>query len=264
MRFQDDMGRKLRHLLIFLLLVLKEPNTPEDFNDMMASIPNLQIRHNPWQCDCPVYTPTVIGAMISFAGGVILTLWCKRRFGNSDSGSNSNPALHTTNTTAVVVTSGLDHQYEDVDQHNQTGQGQSQTIAKSNTNTTATVVASGHDHRYEDMNHHVTTRQGQSQAITKSNTNATAVVATSGHDHKHEYMNLHNQTGQGQGQSQTNTETLDARNLSYGTGPIVSQLNSLYKTTTTGQGQSQAITESNTNTTATVMTSGGDQAGQGQ
>ncbi|KAI8507859.1 corticospinal neuron axon guidance through spinal cord [Branchiostoma belcheri] len=111
-----------------------------------------------------------------------------------------------TNTTADVMASGDEHHYEDVDHyHDQTGQGQSQAITESNTNTTATAMTSGHDQ----------TEQGQSQAITESNTNSTATVMTSGHDQ-------------------------------------------------TGWGQSQAITESNTNTTATAMTSGHDQTGQGQ
>eukprot|EP00058_Branchiostoma_floridae_P007289 XP_002592777.1 hypothetical protein BRAFLDRAFT_65356 [Branchiostoma floridae] len=56
------------------------------------------------------------------------------------------------NTTAAVVASGLDQQYEDMNQHNRTGQGQSQVITESNKNTTAAEMTSGLYHKYEDMN----------------------------------------------------------------------------------------------------------------
>ncbi|KAI8493672.1 Bax inhibitor 1 [Branchiostoma belcheri] len=74
--------------------------------------------------------------------------------------------------------------------HDQTGQGQSQTITESNRNTTATAMTSGHDQ----------TGQGQYQTITESNRNTTATVMTSGHD----------QAGQGQYQPliKPNTNTI--------------------------------------------------------
>ncbi|KAI8510181.1 hypothetical protein Bbelb_126090 [Branchiostoma belcheri] len=147
-----------------------------------------------------------------------------------------------------------DHQYENSDQHDQTGQGQSRAITASNTNTTTAVVASGHDdhltvyensdqhnpsdhdHHYENSDQYRTGQSSQTQAITASNKNTTAsTVVTSGHDQEYEDMNQHNKKG---------------------------------------QGQSRAITASNTNTTATVVTSGDDyqyedmnqqnQTGQGQ
>eukprot|EP00058_Branchiostoma_floridae_P005185 XP_002590673.1 hypothetical protein BRAFLDRAFT_89474 [Branchiostoma floridae] len=53
--------------------------------------------------------------------------------------------------------------------HDQTEQGQSQAITKINSNTTAGVMTSGDDHQYEDVDkHHDQTGQGQSQAITES------------------------------------------------------------------------------------------------
>ncbi|KAI8497202.1 hypothetical protein Bbelb_251510 [Branchiostoma belcheri] len=340
-KFQDDMGRKLGHL-IFLLLVLKEPNMPEGgcadryANDMMTSIPNLQIRHNPWQCDCKMYpfwqklneTPAVLDqitcAKPANLSGLKLKdispedLICKDPVGSTfanncnngtttshyhwyfkrdvDStvdtkwkgpatstlavtGSNSNPALHTTNTTGVVETSGLDHQYEDVDQHDQTGQGQSQAITESNTNPTATVVASGDDQTGQGQFQSITksntnttatvmasgddqTRQGQSQFITKSNTNTTATVVASGHDHRYEDMNHHVTTRQGQSQAITKSNTNTTAVVASSGHDHKHEYMNLHNQT--GQGQSRAITESNTNTTATVVASGHDQTGQGQ
>ncbi|XP_019633287.1 PREDICTED: uncharacterized protein LOC109476725, partial [Branchiostoma belcheri] len=224
--------------------------------------------------------------------------------------------MYAGNTAVAVMASGDDHQYENVDcPRVKIGQGQSQAIVRSHTNTTATVMTSGDDQ----------TGQGQSQANTESNTNSTAVcmyagegnaavsVMAIGDDHQYEDIdnhhvrrgkgqstNINTTATAGQGQSQTNTGISDARNLSYGTGQTASQLNSLYKhktatemdtesntnTTATvmtsdhyyrcedidgnsvkteqGQGQSQALCESNPNTTAPVLTSGHDQTGQGQ
>eukprot|EP00058_Branchiostoma_floridae_P021811 XP_002607301.1 hypothetical protein BRAFLDRAFT_88251 [Branchiostoma floridae] len=169
-------------------------------------------------------------------------------------GSNTKATLHNTNTAAII-----DNRYEDMNQHNQTCQNQSQAIIESSTNTTAAVLASGYNHRYENMNQHDQTGQGQSQPITESNTNTTAAVVASGSDHQYEYINQHKQTGQGQ--SQTTTKSLGARNQSYDTGPTTSQLNSLYKA---GQIEYQPIIKPNTNTTAAVVTIGDDQAEQGQ
>ncbi|KAI8493344.1 Bax inhibitor 1 [Branchiostoma belcheri] len=168
----------------------------------------------------------------------------------------------TTNTTATVMASGDDHQYEDIDNpRGKTGQGQPQAITEFTTNTKAIVLPSGDDHQYENIDKPIVKAgQGQSQANTEINTNTTAIGMTSGHDQIW------------QGQSQAVTESLDVKNRSYGTGRTASKLNSLYKTANvitsgqeqSGQGQSQAKTESNTNTTATGMTSGNDQTGQGQ
>eukprot|EP00058_Branchiostoma_floridae_P025685 XP_002611175.1 hypothetical protein BRAFLDRAFT_88426 [Branchiostoma floridae] len=134
--------------------------------------------------------PILIGSIagIALISTVILTIWCKRRTENAapdpSLGPHSNIPLSylkiiqarqgqsqtitqsNLNTTAALMTSGHDHQYEDIDkQHNQTGQGQSQTITQSNLNTTAAVMTSGHDHQYEDVDKQLNqTRQGQSQA----------------------------------------------------------------------------------------------------
>eukprot|EP00058_Branchiostoma_floridae_P015988 XP_002601476.1 hypothetical protein BRAFLDRAFT_102159 [Branchiostoma floridae] len=58
-----------------------------------------------------------------------------------------------------VPNSKLNTLYKDV--------GQYQAIAKSNTNTTAAVVTSGLDHQYENINKHDQTGPGQSHAITE-------------------------------------------------------------------------------------------------
>eukprot|EP00058_Branchiostoma_floridae_P011098 XP_002596586.1 hypothetical protein BRAFLDRAFT_78515 [Branchiostoma floridae] len=67
------------------------------------------------------------------------------------------------NTTDAVVTSGHDHQYEDMDKHYQRWQGQSQAINKNPT----TAVTTGHGQQYEDMNQHDQTGQGQCQTTTE-------------------------------------------------------------------------------------------------
>ncbi|KAI8487244.1 hypothetical protein Bbelb_350420 [Branchiostoma belcheri] len=160
-----------------------------------------------------------------------------------------NPMYAATGNAAVsVMASGDGYEYEDIDKPRvKTGQGQSQAIPESNTTPKATVMASGDDQ----------TGQGQSQANTESDTNTTATVMASGHGRtgQSQYQPLIKantnttavvMTNQArQGQYQAITESLDARNISYGTGPTTSQVNSVYKT-------------------ATVMTSGQDQTGQGQ
>ncbi|KAI8512675.1 corticospinal neuron axon guidance through spinal cord [Branchiostoma belcheri] len=185
-----------------------------------------------------------------------------------------------TNTTATVMASGDDHQYEDIDKprvktgqgqslkvgnlshgkilaaldpnpmyvstneasdHDQTGQGQSQTITKPNTNTKATEMSSDDDQtgqgqfqasipplKVVNLSHeeilaalnpnpmyvstkvgssHDQTGQGQSQANTEFNTNTTITVVTSDHYYQYEDMNQHNQAGKGQYQAITGTES---------------------------------------------------------
>ncbi|KAI8484801.1 hypothetical protein Bbelb_373980 [Branchiostoma belcheri] len=186
------MGKKQRHLLIFFLIILKELNTTEEGYCCRL-------------CDNP-------------------SSHCSK--GLDRIPENLPTSISDTNYTATVMTSGDDHQYEDIDSNRvKTGQGQSQT----NPNT-ATVVVSGHDQTY----------QGQYQPLTKSNTNTTATVMTSGHD----------QTGQYQPLIKSNTNTTAT--------VMVSGHDQTY------QGQYQPLTKSNTNTTATVMTSGHDQTGQYQ
>eukprot|EP00058_Branchiostoma_floridae_P025686 XP_002611176.1 hypothetical protein BRAFLDRAFT_88425 [Branchiostoma floridae] len=113
--------------------------------------------------------------------------------------TDSNP-----NTTAALMTSGHDPQYDGVDkQHNQTGQGQSQAITQSNPNTTTALMTSVYDHQYEDIDkQHNQTGQGQSQAITDSNPNTTVALMTSDDYHQYEDVDKqHNQTEQGQSQA---------------------------------------------------------------
>ncbi|KAI8510731.1 hypothetical protein Bbelb_116470 [Branchiostoma belcheri] len=127
---QDVMGRKLRHVLIFLLIILKEPNMPEA--DCSASC----VKH-----------------------------WYYPRQGQSQTITESD-----TSTTAVVVTSGLDHEYEDIDQHNQTRQDRSWVITESNRKTPSVITRRDSDHQYEDVDRHNQKRQGQAQTIPTSNT----------------------------------------------------------------------------------------------
>ncbi|KAI8513272.1 hypothetical protein Bbelb_099110 [Branchiostoma belcheri] len=222
---------------------------------------------------------------LSVAIVFVFTIWHRRRWPwvNSESGSNSKPALHNTNpkaivnknidvgitnTTGVEATSGPERQSEDINQHDQPGQGQSQVITESSTiTTTAVVSARGHDHQYDHLNHHnQTAGQSQSQAFCDGD----GVCA------------------HGRIEFQANTESLVTKSPLYNTEPNVlnsnlythnveGQYQTLIKSNTnttavmasgddqTGQGgQSQAIAESNTNTTATIMASGHDQTGQGQ
>eukprot|EP00058_Branchiostoma_floridae_P005196 XP_002590684.1 hypothetical protein BRAFLDRAFT_89485 [Branchiostoma floridae] len=155
-------------------------------------------------------------------------------------------------TTAAVVTSDHDHQYEDVDkQHDQTGQGQSQVITKSNTNTTAALMTSDHDHQYEDVDKQ---GQGQSQAITKSDTITTAALMTSDHDHQYEDVD---KQGQGQSQAITKSDTITTAALM--TSDHDHQYEDVDKQNQTDRASPRPITKSNTITTANLVTSGHDQ-----
>ncbi|KAI8495067.1 Bax inhibitor 1 [Branchiostoma belcheri] len=170
-------------------------------------------------------------------------------------GPNPNVVVGNTNTTATVMTGSDGNLYEDIDNQDQAGQGQSQTNIQSLTvpNLSNEVLAALKPNTMyggmETPQNNLTgtscnnqTGQGQSQVVSESNTNTTATVVTSGDD----------QAGQGQSQANTasNTNTT-ATVMASGDDQA-------------GQGQSQANTESNTNTTATVMVSGNDQTGQGQ
>ncbi|KAI8482695.1 hypothetical protein Bbelb_395750 [Branchiostoma belcheri] len=144
------MGRKLRHVLIFLLIILKEPNMPEA--DCSASCVKHAYYPSFKNCDCPNLGLTNIPQNLPSS--------TYKRGRDSDSGSNSNPTLHNTK----------DGQLD------QTGQGQSQTITESDTSTTAVVVTSGLDHEYEDIDQHNQRRQGRSRAITESNRKTPSVI----------------------------------------------------------------------------------------
>ncbi|KAI8494561.1 corticospinal neuron axon guidance through spinal cord [Branchiostoma belcheri] len=144
--------------------------------------------------------------------------------------SNQFQAITESNTPANVVSSGDDHQYEDIDNHHDNrnlfnAKGLTPSAANSG-HTTATVSASSHNQ----------SRQGQSQAIkeyldarnisygtgqTASNVNAGYTTAT---------ISASSQNQSRQEQSQAINEPLDARNLSYGTGQTASNVNSGYTT----------------------------------
>ncbi|KAI8500278.1 Bax inhibitor 1 [Branchiostoma belcheri] len=235
------MARKLRHLLIFLLIILKEPNMPEADCECASSLV------------CSVCGPVTGVALI---GAAILTVWYKMKTRHPPLGTSPNVVGGNTNTTASASASGDDHQYEDID----SWQGQSQAITASNTNTTSTVMTSGHDQ----------TGQGQSQANTASNTNTTSTVMTSGHDQAWQFQsqatipsfNVENFTHeQILAALRPNPRYVAVGTTTTGPRACTELIDSHDQT---GQGQSQAITESNRNTTAAVIISDHDQTGQGQ
>ncbi|KAI8510779.1 hypothetical protein Bbelb_116950 [Branchiostoma belcheri] len=195
------MGKNLRHVLIFLLIILKEPNMLEA--DCSASCVKHAYYPSFKNCDCPNLGLTNIPQNLPSS--------TYKRGRDSDSGSNSNPTLHNTkddqldqtgqgqsqtitesdtSTTAVVVSSGLDHEYEDIDQHNQTRQGRSWVITESNRKTPSVITRRDSDHQYEDVDRHNQKRQGQAQTIPTSNTKTEDVVTS---DHQYEIMKQQNQ-----------------------------------------------------------------------
>eukprot|EP00058_Branchiostoma_floridae_P025707 XP_002611197.1 hypothetical protein BRAFLDRAFT_71157 [Branchiostoma floridae] len=208
--------------------------------------------------------PVLIGsncgsiAGIALIGTVILTIWCKRRTNNSSLdptlGPNSNIDLSNLNMTI----------------QSQTINGQSQTITDPNPNTTTAVVTSAHDHQYEDIDQHNNLRQGQSQTNTEPNTNTTAAgLMTSDHDHQYDDVDNHHDQA-GQGQSLANAQSLKVENLSHHELVAALDPNPMYvgveasakgPTSTaiasghnqTGQGQSHAMAESLANTTVGVV-----------
>eukprot|EP00058_Branchiostoma_floridae_P019764 XP_002605254.1 hypothetical protein BRAFLDRAFT_126592 [Branchiostoma floridae] len=184
------------------------------------------------------------------------------------SNSNNTAAESNSNTTAGVVNSGH-YQCEDMTQHNQTGQGQSQAITESNPDTTARVLSSCHDQKYEDMNQHNHVGQGQSQTTIQSlnveNLSQNEVLAalkpnpmyaavgTPSHDQTSTVMTGgHDQAGQGQ--SQTTIQSLNVENLSLNEVLAALKPNPMYA----------AVGTPSHDQTSTVMTGGHDQAGQGQ
>eukprot|EP00058_Branchiostoma_floridae_P017650 XP_002603139.1 hypothetical protein BRAFLDRAFT_63228 [Branchiostoma floridae] len=260
------MARRWRHLLMFLLIILKEPNMPEAGCSCAPAS----------RCDCsnqgltsiPQNLPTSIsgldlrGAGIVLIGTImiILTIWYKRRTNHPPLGPNPNVVGSNTNTTVSVLSSDLGNQYEDIDSHHdQTRQGQSQTINQSHEVKKKVLASLKPNSMYGD-----------------AGTPQKDPVSTNNHD----------QTGQGQ--SQANTQSLKVGKLSHDEVLAALKSNPMYAGVVTpqkdpqsasdhnqyedidshhdqtGQGQSQAITESNTNTTATVVTSGQLQTGQGQ
>eukprot|EP00058_Branchiostoma_floridae_P017648 XP_002603137.1 hypothetical protein BRAFLDRAFT_63230 [Branchiostoma floridae] len=253
------MARRWRHLLMFLLIILKEPNMPEAGCSCEPSS----------RCDCsyqgltsiPQNLPTsisglnLIGAGIVLIGTIILTIWYKRRTNHPPSGTNPNAVGSNTNTTVSVLSSDLGNQYEDIDSHHdQTGQGQSQTNNQSH-----------------EVKKKVLASLKPNSMYGEAGTPQKDPVSTNNHD----------QTGHVQ--SQANTQSLKVGKLSHAEVLAALKPNVMYAGVVTpkqdpestiglnqyedidshydqtGQGQSQAITESNTNTTAAVPISGHSQ-----
>ncbi|KAI8497075.1 Bax inhibitor 1 [Branchiostoma belcheri] len=195
------MGGKLRHFLIFLLIILKEPNMPE-----------------------------VSGLLLI---GTIILMY-KRRAKYPPVGQNSSNVTGSNSDTAVSVnTSGLDHQYDDVDNcHEQAEQGQSQSnyhpLNINGLSQHEVLSALKPNPMYEGLgtrpkdpiavrseiaggSDNDQTGHRPSQAVTESNTTPKAAIMTSGH-----YQTAI-------------PESLNARNVSYGTEPTASVVNSQYE-----------------------------------
>ncbi|XP_078658359.1 uncharacterized protein LOC144903816 [Branchiostoma floridae x Branchiostoma belcheri] len=113
-----------------------------------------------------------------------------------------------TNTTATVVTSGNDNQYENDDQHDPTY----------------------HDHQYENNDQHIQAGQGQYQPITAPKKNTTATAVTNDHDPEYEIMETqHDHTDQGKSQATTYyNESLGTRNVMYTTEKVATAPNPVY------------------------------------
>ncbi|KAI8498135.1 corticospinal neuron axon guidance through spinal cord [Branchiostoma belcheri] len=260
------MRRKLRHLLLFLIIILEELNTPAAGQSWLECS---FVSDKPQSISSNASSPisalplVLIGSMFGVVPGtvlivtILLTGWYKRRtkrgLNHNAVGTNTNSVMdgghsktgqdhsHANNQSLKVGNLSRDEiQSDEVESnttyvegptyangHNQTGQGQFQVITESNTNTTTAVVTSDHNQ----------TGQGQSQAISESNTNTTTAVVTSDH----------NQTGQDQSQAITESNT------STTTAVVTSDH------IPTEQGQSQAISEFNTSTTTAVVTNSHDQ-----
>ncbi|XP_019639638.1 PREDICTED: filaggrin-2-like [Branchiostoma belcheri] len=255
------MGRKLRHVLIFLLVILKESNMPEAY---CGCKPSSLCKENLGLTSIPQNLPTSISGLdlgiivIVLIGTILVTVWYKRRTRHPPLGPNPGVVGSNTNTAVSVMSSG--HQRR---QGHSQANIQSLTVGNlSNVQVMAAlkqnagyvgVGTAPTEQAYTEMaSGHNQTGQGQSQATTEFNTNTTTVM-TNGDDHQYEDIDNH-RVEAGQGQSQVITES--------NTNTTAIVMTSGHDQT--GQGQSQVITESNTNTTATVMTSGHDQTGQGQ
>ncbi|KAI8505862.1 hypothetical protein Bbelb_162150 [Branchiostoma belcheri] len=270
------MGRKLRCVLIFLLIILKEPNMPEGCRCAPSSA-----------CKCPKQGLTSIPQNLPTS---ITTLELEHQIicahparfqGQKLINVNpeeicEEPTISTLTTVDIqtsfkstVSTSSVDNTcYEGTSYNWYIKRPKPSNIVGTNINTAVnSVMTSGDDNQFEDVdNLNDKTGQGQSQTITESTTNTTASVMTSGEDNQYEDIdNLNDKTGQGQ--SQAKFQSLKAGNVSNkvlaASKPLCveTQQNDSNSTSShdqTGQGQSQTNTESNTNTTATVMSSGDD------
>eukprot|EP00058_Branchiostoma_floridae_P020991 XP_002606481.1 hypothetical protein BRAFLDRAFT_91938 [Branchiostoma floridae] len=188
-------------------------------------------------------------------------------------------SLANSNTTTTAVVHGHDHKYEDIDnQHSQTAAGQDQSHAiidhgksLANSNTTTTAVVHGHDHKYEDIdNQHSQTAAGQDQSHAiidhgKSLANSKATTTAVVHDHDHKYEDIDNEHSQSvHGQSQAITDHNKSL-VNITTTAVVCDHDHKYEDIDKQHGQKRHINpQSNNNTTALTVTSGQDQAENGQ
>ncbi|KAI8508037.1 hypothetical protein Bbelb_142770 [Branchiostoma belcheri] len=240
-RSKDTMGRKLAHVLIFLLIILKEPNMPEAADcsckpspvckcpgmgltsipqNLPTSIVVLDLKYNLiTTVDQSLLLRVVSSTVCSIAliGGTIFVVWCKRRIGHPPLGLNPIVVGGITNTAISVMANVHDNQHEYINSNcDQTAQGRSQASTESKTNTTAAVLARGND------------QTGQAQSPTILNLSRNKVPALN-----------------------PDPMYADAETTPKSAGIVSSD-------DQTRQDQSHAITESYTNTTCVAMASGDD------
>ncbi|KAI8484406.1 Bax inhibitor 1 [Branchiostoma belcheri] len=229
---KDTVGKMLRHLLIFLL-VMKESNMPGAdvcscpltsvcrCNQGLTSIPE-NLPRPTYSLDLSYNQITIIqtGAFgkqhdwswlieLRLNSNKITTIQLKK--GNLPSwfseGDNVICAQPPKFKGQKLLDVNAEEMYEDIDNYrDQTGKGQSQAINESNTNTAVSEMTSGDDHQYEDIdNHHDQTGQGQSQAFTESNIH----TMTSGDDHQYEDIDNHHIKQRGHCQTRVETPPND-------------------------------------------------------
>ncbi|XP_019640560.1 PREDICTED: uncharacterized protein LOC109482319 [Branchiostoma belcheri] len=129
------MGRKLRHVLIFLLIILKEPSMPDSLdNCKFETLADYDCKPSSQHCrkgltSIPQKLPTSISlldlrlCLFVLIGAIILTVWYKIKSRRPSSGLNPNVVGGNTNTAVTVSVSNDDH--EDTDKLGvQNGQGQ--------------------------------------------------------------------------------------------------------------------------------------------
>ncbi|KAI8517889.1 RAM signaling network component [Branchiostoma belcheri] len=252
------MGRKLRHFLIFLLIILKEPNMPE--GKIRATITTLSATaldkpesDSSQESTLSFATPVSIGCVIGAVPGILMictvVLMYKRRAKYPPVGQNSSNVTGSNSDTAVSVnTSGHDHQNDNVDNcHDQTGRGQSQSnyhpLKVEHLSEAEVLSALRANPMYEGLrsqpmgpiavDSHIgrgsdndQTGQSPSPTIAESHINPAVAIMTSGHY---------------QGQPQAISGGLNARNVSYGTDPKAAIMTSGHYQM--GRGQSQANPE---------------------
>eukprot|EP00058_Branchiostoma_floridae_P022644 XP_002608134.1 hypothetical protein BRAFLDRAFT_91387 [Branchiostoma floridae] len=193
-----NMGRKLRRMLVFLLIMMKEPNQPEA-DCINPSRPVCTYREKVWckRDGSNLFTGIKNRFALNNPTVTVMT--------NNQAGQGQSHAITEshTNTTAMAQVSGHDHQYEDVD--NLKGQGRPQAITETKINTSE-VAASRHGHQYEDVDsQHNQTGQGTSQVISETYSNTTAAIKISSN-----INSLYGVKGQYQAITKPNTNTTDA------------------------------------------------------